>query len=276
MSEKLSEEQIASYHRNGFLSPVDVLSVQEAAEFRAKLEAAEKKWPEAFSGSGRNNAHCNFTFLDEIVHHPVLLDAVEDMIGPDILVCATVLFIKEANDPGFVSWHQDGKYMGLDPNEGVTAWVALSDANETSGCMEMIPGSHKGSMHDHNDTYGEQNILTRGQEVTDVDPAKAVATPLRAGQVSFHHQRVIHGSQPNRSNDRRIGFAIQSYITPDVKQTKGTTHVQLARGEDRFGNFESAPRPKSDMTPDDVAMRDHMNNLWSDILYHGAEKVGKY
>ena len=276
MGKKLSEEQIASYHRDGFLSPVDVLSPDEVKRFRTLLEEAEAKWPEATAGASRNNAHCNFTFLDEIVHHPVLLDAVEDLVGPDIMACATVLFIKEAHDPGFVSWHQDGKYMGLEPNEGVTAWVALSEASEVSGCMEMIPGSHVEGMKDHNDTFGEQNILTRGQEVEDIDPSTAVTTPLKPGQVSFHHQRVVHGSQPNRSDDRRIGFAIQSYLPPNVQQTKGTTFAQLARGEDRFGHFETAPRPKVDMDPDDVALRDHMNKLWSDILYHGAEKVGKY
>ena len=272
MGKLLTDEQIRNYHRDGFLSPVDIFTEDEALEFRRKLEEAESRWPEAFAGPARNNAHCNFTFLDEIVHDSRLLDAVEDMVGPDILVCASVLFIKEANDPGFVSWHQDGKYMGLDPNEGVTAWVAFSEASEESGCMQMIPGSHKDDFRDHNDTFGEENILTRGQEVEGVNELEAVSTPLRPGQVSFHHQKVIHASKPNLSNDRRIGFAIQSYFSPNVRQTKGTTYVQLARGEDHFGNFERHPRPKADMVAEDVKMRDHMNGLWADILYNGAEK----
>ncbi len=276
MGRKLSEEQVESYERDGFLSPVDVFSQEEAARYRGLLEEAEAKYPEALSGAARNNAHCNFTFLDEITHHPVLLDAVEDIIGANIVCCATVLFIKEANDPGFVSWHQDGKYMGLEPSNGLTAWVALSESNETSGCMQVIPGSHKEGMRDHDDTYADKNILTRGQEVQGIDADKAVSMPLKPGQASFHHQSVVHSSQPNRSNDRRIGFAIQTYFSTEVRQTKGTTFVQLARGEDTYGHFETAPRPNTDMHPDDVAMRDHMNKLWSDILYHGTDRRRDY
>lgn len=276
MPKKLTQEQIDAYERDGYLSPITVFSKEEASRLRALLEEAEAKYPEALSGANRNNAHCNFTFLDEITHHPVLLDAVEDIIGPDVVCCATVLFIKEANDPGYVSWHQDGKYMGLEPNNGVTAWVALSESNEASGCMQVIPGSHKEGMRDHNDTFADKNILTRGQEAQGVDASKAVSMPLKPGQVSFHHQQVVHASQPNQSNDRRIGFAIQTYFSPEVKQTKGTTFVQLARGEDKYGNFEIATRPIQDMQPDDIAMRDHMNKLWADILYHGTDKRRDY
>ena len=276
MAKKLTQEQINAYERDGYLSPITVFSEEEAARYRKLLEEAEAKYPEAMAGANRNNAHCNFTFLDEITHHPALLDAVEDIVGPDVVCCATVLFIKEANDPGYVSWHQDGKYMGLEPCNGVTAWVALSESNEISGCMQVIPGSHKEGMRDHNDTYADENILTRGQEAQGVDASKAVAMPLKPGQVSFHHQSVVHASQPNQSNDRRIGFAIQTYFSPEVKQTKGTTFVQLARGEDNYGHFETAPRPTQDMQPNDVAMRDNMNKLWADILYHGTEKRRDY
>lgn len=276
MTAALTPEQIEAYDRDGFLSPVDIFTSEEALRFRTLLEDAENKYPDALKGANRNNAHCNFTFLDEITHYPKLVDVVECLVGPDIVCCATVLFIKEANDPGFVSWHQDGKYMGLEPNNGVTAWVALSESNETSGCMQVIPGSHKEGMRDHNDTFADQNILTRGQEALGIDASKAVSMPLMPGQVSFHHQQVVHASQPNQSNDRRIGFAIQTYFSPEVKQTKGTTYVQQVRGEDRFGNFEIAPRPKSDMAPSDVAMRDKMNELWSDILYHGSDKRRDY
>ena len=138
--------------------------------------------------------------------------------------------------------------------------------------MRMIPGSHRGLVREHVDTFGEENILTRGQEIRDVDEDRSVETPLRPGQVSLHDQRVIHSSRPNRSGDRRIGFAIQSYIPPYVTQTKGRTHAQLVRGKDLFGNFESAPRPQADMAPQDVELRDTVNAVWSEILYEGAQK----
>ena len=271
MGKKLSADQIESYHRDGFVSPVDIFSESEARQLREALEAAEAKWPEAFEGAARNNAHLNLMCLDEIVHNSGLLDAAEDLIGPDVLNYGTVLFIKEAHDPGFVSWHQDARYMGLEPHVGFTAWVALSEANETSGCMRMIPGSH-GEIRDHSDTFGEENILTRGQEVQDVDENKAVSTPLRPGQASFHSARVIHSSQPNQSDDRRIGFVIQPYMPPSVVQTITPTYAQLVRGKDPHGNFMRVGRPTKDMDPGDVEMRDKVNETWADILYHGAKQ----
>ena len=276
MGRKLTAEQIAAYERDGFLSPVDIMSEADAARLRRAFEVAEAQWPQAFAGAARNNAHLNFTFLDEIVHHPVLLDAVEDLIGADLLVYGTVLFLKEPHDPGFVSWHQDARYMGLEPHDGVTAWFALSRSDAESGCMRMIPGSHRDDLRDHNDTFGAENLLTRGQAIEDVEESAAVDLVLRPGQASFHHPRVIHGSQPNRSGDRRIGFAIQSYLPPHVRQTRGSTWCQRARGRDPFGHFEMAPRPTRDMAPDDVALRDRVNAVWAEILYQGAEKRRDY
>mgnify|MGYP001564407179 CR=1 FL=1 len=275
MGKKLTDAQIYAYHRDGFVSPIDVFTEDEALELRRALEAAEAKWPEAFQGAARNNAHLNIRCLDEIVHNSTLLDAVEDLIGPNILNYGTVIFIKEANDPGFVSWHQDARYMGLEPHVGLTAWVALSNADEESGCMQMIPGSHH-EIKEHNDTYGEQNILTRGQEVPDVDESKAVSIPLRPGQMSIHSARVIHSSQPNRSNDRRVGFVIQSYMPPHVTQTLADTGAQLVRGEDTDGNFKLLSRPTTDMNPDDIATKDWVNETWSEILYNGAEQRRDY
>ncbi|WP_120500582.1 phytanoyl-CoA dioxygenase family protein [Roseovarius sp. EL26] len=275
MGKKLTSEQIEAFHRDGFVAPIDVFSEEDALRLRKELEAAEEKWPEAFEGAARNNAHLNLTCLDEIVHNETLVDAIEDLIGPDILNYGTVLFIKEPKDPGFVSWHQDARYMGLEPHVGVTAWVALSHSNDESGCMQMIPGT-QGEIKDHNDTFGETNILTRGQEVQDVDESKAVSLTLRPGQMSIHSARVIHASQPNKSNDRRIGFVIQPYMPPHVVQTITRTGAQLIRGTDPHGNFDRLERPQRDMDPKDVEMRDHINQTWADILYDGAKKRRDY
>ena len=272
MGKCLSDRQVEKFHNDGFLSPINVFSINEASELKDKLEDAEKIWPEAFSASARNNAHLNFEFLDSIVHNKNLLDAVEDILGPNILAYASTLFIKEPRDPGFVSWHQDGKYMGLSKNIGITAWVALSEANGESGCMSMIPGSHE-KMLAHKDTFGKDNILTRGQEVQNVDAGKAVETPLRPGQASFHCPTVIHGSQPNRSEHRRIGFAIQTYIPTNVKSIHGRASAQLVRGIDTFGHFDLLQRPKRDMEEAQVTTRDRVNKEYADILYLGAKKT---
>lgn len=275
MGKKLTEEQIAAFHRDGFVAPIDIYSEQEALRLRTDLETAEAKWPQAFQGAARNNAHLNIMCLDEIAHNPAILDAAEDLVGPDILTYGTVLFIKEPHDPGFVSWHQDARYMGLEPHVGITCWVALSHANETSGSMRMLPGTHH-ELHEHNDTFGEENILTRGQEIDVMDETGAVTLDLKPGQMSIHSARVIHSSLPNRSDDRRIGFVIQPYMPPGVKQVIKPVPVQLARGTDTHGNFELVGRPRQDMDPKDVAARDRVNDIWSDILYAGAKRRRDY
>jgi non-heme Fe2+,alpha-ketoglutarate-dependent halogenase len=163
--------------------------------------------------------------------------------------------------------------MGLEPYEdAMTIWLALSPSTPETGCMRMAPGTHKAGMRDHADTYGELNILTRGQSVLDVDEAAAVDLALRPGQMSVHNLAVLCASAPNTGTDRRIGFVIQSFLKPNVRQTKGETFVQVARGADRLGNMTHIDRLIVDMSPADVAMRDKVNGLWSDILYHGADK----
>jgi len=137
MGKVLTKQQIERYREEGFVSPVDVMSADEANQYRLKLEAAERDYPEEVHAKNRNNAHLSFSFLDEIVHNTVILGAVEDLIGPDIALWGTVLFIKEANSAGYVSWHQDATYMGMNNNNFVTPWLALTPSHRGNGCMTM-------------------------------------------------------------------------------------------------------------------------------------------
>ena len=212
-----------------------------------------------------------------LVDHPVLLDAIEDIIGPDILAYGTVLFIKEPQDAGFVSWHQDCRYMGLQPLEPtVSAWLALTESNTENGCMSMIPGSHRHGVLEHVDTFGQSNILTRGQTIEGVDENSAVDLVLRPGQFSLHSMRTVHGSKPNLGQERRIGFTIQCFMSPDVRQTIVPTMAQLVRGSDHNGHFEYASRPVANMAPEAIAVRDLNNAQWAEILYAGAEHRRDY
>ena len=276
MGKRLTQAQTEAYARDGFVAPIDIFSADEVAEIRAELEAAEARWPDGLAGPGRNNAHYVLPVLDRISHDSRILDAVEDLIGPDILVAGTTLFIKEPETSGFISWHQDARYIGLEPHDWITAWLAISDVNEENGCMRMVPGSHTAPLVEHVDTYGEDNLLTRGQTVPNVDEAASVPVPLKPGQLSLHHPRVVHGSGPNRSGERRIGFAIQSYITPAVDQVIGKIWVQQARGVDEYAYHEHAARPVEPMHPADIAFRDMTNDKLSEIFYAGAEKKGRY
>jgi len=233
MPKVLSEVQIAAYERDGFLAPVAAMSGAEARALRARLETIEAGTGGPLRGDLRHKAHLLFPFLAELIRHPVILDAVEDLLGPDILCWNTNFFIKEAETPSFVSWHQDSTYWGLSSPDVCTAWVALTPSNLDNGAMAVIPKSHTKDQIPHRDTFDRHNLLTRGQEVAvEVDEKEAMPLVLLPGEMSLHHVRLVHGSPPNPSPDRRIGFAIR-YIPTRIHQLEGEDSATLVRGADR-------------------------------------------
>lgn len=272
----LSKQQIQQYREQGFLAPVDIMSEDEAAGYLRQLQAAEVEYADELNGENRNNPHLAFCFLDEIVHHPRVLDAVEDLIGSHFGLWGSVLFIKEPQSSHFVSWHQDATYMGVEPHDFVTPWLALTPSNPEMGCMSMIPGSHLDPIHRHDETFHEDNILTRGQQIGDVDETQAVDLILQPGQMSFHHARTIHGSRPNRSTQRRAGYAIQAYAPAGTRQVLGENLWMPARGDFMADDFVELQRPRADMDAAAAGERERANQNWAQILYHGANQKRNY
>ncbi|HET6307216.1 MAG TPA: phytanoyl-CoA dioxygenase family protein [Rhodopila sp.] len=262
----LSEAAIRQYREQGYYAPVRVMARAEADAVRGKLEAFEAQ-AGVMAGKLRHKSHLLFTWLNDLVRHPSILDAVEDVIGPDILCWGSSFFIKEARNPAFVSWHQDSTYWGLDPADVVTAWVALSDSTAANGAMRVIPGTHRLEQVPHRDTFRSENLLSRGQEImVEVDERQAVMLELQAGEMSLHHVRLIHGSDPNPSGLRRIGFAIR-YIPTSVRQVAGARdHATLVRGVDRYGHFAPEERPEADMSERAVAFHTAVTEEHATIL----------
>lgn len=270
--------QIASeYDRNGFAFPLDILSEVEARALRDDLEAAEAELADDPGALGRLRGYPArlLPSFDALVRHPRMIEAATAVLGPDVLVWGSGLFIKEADTPNFVSWHQDLTYWGLDRAHEATLWVALSPATAESGCMRFIPGSHRERILPHRDSFDADNLLTRGQEIeVEVDEARAVDIILRPGQASLHHGHLFHASGPNRTNDRRIGAAIR-YIAPSMCARSGPgTEVTLVAGEDRFGHFTLVPPPCGRLSEGDhtavaadIVRRER-------ILFEGADATG--
>lgn len=270
MPKRLTESQIAAYRREGYLAPVPVMSEDDARALRATLERIEAGMGGPLRGDLRHKAHLLFPFLADLIRHPAILDAVEDVLGPDILCWNTNFFIKEADTPSFVSWHQDSTYWGLSSPDVCTAWVALTPSNLDNGAMAVIPASHTMDQIPHHDTFDRHNLLTRGQEIAvEVDEDKGVPLVLRPGEMSLHHVRLVHGSPPNPSHDRRIGFAVR-YIPTSIRQLEGTDSATLVRGEDRYGHFELEPRPRHDMQDDMLALHRRLTERAAQILYRGT------
>lgn len=269
MPKTLSKSDLTRFQRDGFIFPVPAVGAIEAAALCRRLadhEAEHGPLPSKM----RQKVHLLFTGFADLVRNEAILDAVEDVIGPDILVWGTSLFIKDAGDPAFVSWHQDSTYWGLQPPDVVTAWVALSDVPVESGAMKFIPGSHARGQLAHQDTFDENNLLTRGQSL-DVDESRAVPAPLARGEMSLHHVRLVHASAPNGTAERRVGIAIRC-IPPHVLQAEGRTSATLVRGRDAFGHFEKEPRPTADMAPEAVAAHEAAMSERFANLYAGTEK----
>jgi non-heme Fe2+,alpha-ketoglutarate-dependent halogenase len=262
----LSEAAVRQYAEAGYYAPVRVLSTAETAALRARLEVFEAG-AGLLAGNLRQKSYLLFTWLNDLIRHEHILDAVEDLIGPDILCWGSSFFIKESRDTAYVSWHQDSTYWGLEPPDIVTAWVALSDSTDENGAMRVIPASHTREQFPHLDTFAPDNLLSRGQEImVDVDERQAVALELAAGEMSLHHVRLIHGSEPNPSGQRRIGFAIR-YIPTYVRQVAGAHDTAtLVRGVDRYGNFEQEQRPDADCSPAALAYHAKVTGAHAQIL----------
>ena len=246
MQKLLSKDDVAAYRNSGYHFPVDALSASEVADFRRKLEDYEAESGGPIKGEMRHRSYVLFTWINEMVRHPKILDAMEDLLGLNILCWNTSFFIKEAHDPGFVSWHQDATYWGLSSSDVATAWIAFSPANKVSGCMKFIAGTHQQQVQ-HADTFDQNNLLTRGQEIAvTVDEKQAVDIVLRPGQMSLHDVAIVHGSRANTSDKPRIGLAAR-YMPPEVVQDGNVRQLALlVRGKDDYGHVDLFDPPQGD------------------------------
>lgn len=240
---KLTKTQVERYEATGFLHPIDALSADEADRFRLSYERVAALLGGAPKAVQLIQIQRYYDWAWELARHPAVLDAVECVLGPDIILWSASVFPKRAHDPSFVTMHQDGTYWGLEGGAVTTAWVALTDSKRENGCMRLVPGSHRSEILPHKDTYAPDNLLTRGQVVeAKCDEAEIVDIELEQGQMSLHHVRAIHGSRSNSSTMPRIGFAAR-YVTPDVKPLDSGQSAVLVRGRDRFGHWELREKP---------------------------------
>lgn len=249
----LTDAQVRDYREKGYLFPFQALDAQQVAHYRGRIEAFEAEHGPRAAQILRQKSHVVLTSVAELVRLEPVLDKVQSLIGPDILCWSTSFFIKNPGDRKFVSWHQDAQYWGLEGNKMATAWIALTPSRPDQGCLRVMPGSHR-TVLQHRDVPNEANMLTRGQEIAaEVREEDAVDVVLGPGQFSLHHELIVHGSNDNRSSERRIGLAVR-YIDPSARQVvEERDTATLVRGEDRYGHFEHEPRPAADMAPEAVS-----------------------
>ncbi|BBK39509.1 non-ribosomal peptide synthase [Allostella sp. ATCC 35155] len=236
------------YRERGYSAPIPVMPQDEALGWRRRMEASEAAIGRPLTREERTKPHLLFGWAAELARHPAILDRVEPLIGPDILCWETVLFTKEPGGPEYISWHQDLTYWGLEPGDQVvTAWLALSPSTVESGCMRVVPGSHRLDLAPHRDTWNPDNLLSRGQEIAvEVRDGEWADIVLQPGEMSLHHVNIVHGSDRNRSDDRRIGFAARYFATAVRQKSPRRDSAFLVRGQDRHGHFDLEPEPAQD------------------------------
>jgi non-heme Fe2+,alpha-ketoglutarate-dependent halogenase len=275
MAAALTPEQVEDYRRRGYRFPLRAFSAEEAGDLLDRLRATEARLGGPLSGRMNQKPHLLLPWADAVVRHPAVLDAVEGVIGPDILCWSSQFFMKGAGDRSFVSWHQDGTYWGLSSPDVVTAWIAFTPSVPESGCMRVVPGTHLAPVP-HTDTFAPDNLLSRGQEVAvEVPDGAAVDIVLQPGEMSLHHVLIVHGSEPNRASWPRIGFAVR-YVPTHVRQLSGEKDsALLVRGTDRHGNFEHETSPEAELHPDALARHAAILDRQLAVLYRGAGQTGK-
>jgi hypothetical protein len=242
----LTPNQVTSYHREGLLFPLPALSEAEVAHFRSCHDELDRRLGGQPTAQQKGDCHLHFKWVCDLATHPRVLDAVEDIIGHNILIHSSTIFTKYAHDEKFVSWHQDSHYWGLSEPRLVSAWIALTDSTIENGCLRILPGTHTRKF-EHLEEPQPTNILNRGQTVSGIpDVGQAVDVVLRAGQMSLHHANIIHGSKPNTSTGPRIGVAVR-YLSTAVRQEKSHIPVILARGRDAYHYYRLQERPTADI-----------------------------
>lgn len=247
-------EILNTWETQGYITELNVLSALEIPRYRSLFDQLELQEGKSKTQIGLVDRHFDVKFVWELASHPVVLEHVKSILGPDVLLLATHFFCKyPAQGDTFVAWHQDVTYWGLEPPFAITAWLAIDDADRENGCMRVIPASHSLGILDHDTSAREGNLLSSNQEIPDsmINAASAVDLELKAGQMSLHHGQLIHGSNPNRSQRRRCGLTVR-FVPPYVQQVKtnstgGGWHPVLVSGQDNYHHFTHERKPSFDL-----------------------------
>jgi len=262
VTKALTDQQVAEFHRDGFAFPIDGIAADQAQAAVDCLDAYERETGDKAQDTLTLKSHMPFRLFSDIIRHPRVLDAVEDLIGPNIFCWGSSFFVKEPHDQSYVSWHCDTYYYGIEPQATVTAWIAFTRSDQVSGCIRCIPGSHLNETA-FDEAPDPANILTRGQTTRGVDASRAVYMPLEPGQFSIHHECTVHSSEPNNAEHRRIGYSIH-YCPTSSRQTRYNSvdkpSATLVRGVDELGHWVHEPRTKMEFDAPAAARMKEIRN----------------
>jgi hypothetical protein len=270
MPKVLSPAQIETFDRDGFVAPIRAISEQRALYYRQKLEAFEAAYPDQRIKLDQK-AHMICPWVDEMVREPGILDATEDLLGPDILCWGTSLRAKKPDGKTFAGWHQDTAYADVKPIVVIVA-LALSPARAENGCIRGVPGSHRGPLLPHKEAFATDSLLSREQYIdAPIDEASALDFSLDPGEIALFNNAIVHSSKPNIGSDRRILFLLEMVPTSAFQHSPRES-ATLVRGQDSYGNFDVDPRPQTEMGAAELAAWQRAVEIQASVLFRGAQR----
>lgn len=270
MPKLLTQAQIDAFDRDGFAAPVRAMSADRARYYRDRLEAFEAKFPDDRLKLDQK-AHLICPWVDEMIRETLILDAAEDLLGPDILCWGTSLRAKMPDGKTFAGWHQDTAYADVRPIVLIVA-LALSPSRSEDGCIRAVPGSHRGPLLPHKEAFGTNSLLTREQFIdATIDQSGSVDFELDPGEIALFNNAIIHSSNPNRGRDRRILFLLEMVPT-HAYQHAPRESATLVRGRDSFGNFDIDPRPAVEMGAAELEAWRRAVEIQASVLFRGAQR----
>jgi hypothetical protein len=237
MASVLTHKQLANYEELGFLQSIPILSEDEVRHFRAEIEKTRKLL--GGNVTRMDQSHFYFRWAWDLGTHPRVLDCMEQLIGPNIMLKSTRLFYKFGQSESFVGWHQDGITEQVKSAYVPAIWLGLTPATAENGCLRVVPQSHRLGLVPHVDFPNPDNLTTYGA-TAQVPISEAHDVVMEAGEMSLHHPLVLHASNPNRSAEPRIGFSA-TYSTP--KLVSSLTAVAWVRGDGPRDCFQIVEKP---------------------------------
>jgi non-haem Fe2+, alpha-ketoglutarate-dependent halogenase len=267
----LSPDQIARWRHDGFLSPFPLLDAEELAACQEGVRRFETWLGGSINGvpglQWRTMPYLILPWAADLARDARILDVVEDLLGPDLLIYTSTFFIKEPHSPTIAAWHQDSTYYGLEPKEEATVWVALSEASEAAGCMEALSFRGQPRQLRHASRVVENSVNRASQVIVGPlgEGAPTAMMPLAAGSFSVHHGLCPHRSGPNNTSHRRIGLGL-NYIPTHVRPAGSVRPAaMLVRGIDRYGHFELVEPAKAELDPEGLAVHERAVGLYRDL-----------
>ncbi len=253
---------VAQFERDGIVFPAGQI---EVAGFEARYRAFQEASRRLRGKETYLKPHLVSAWLDGVVRHPEILERVEQLLGPNIILWVSDWSVKRAGTGDYVPWHQDAPYWNLSTDEVVSVWLAIGDATEENGAMQVVLGSHKDGAIGPIDAPGNiHEAYDQGRRTTDPDcmfpfahlredqSNRAVPVVLRSGEYSIHSVNLVHGGGPNPSGRDRIGLAMR-FISAGTRNIGVLDSVTAIRGDCVRDCFVYEPRPDGEFTPSGLA-----------------------